>query len=515
MRPAREDFTETKTKKLNTVDFTEGGIIRKLIKFAIPMALATAVQVLFNAADIAVVGQMSGENGSLYQGAIGATTSIIHLIVYFFIGIGVGVNVVMSNAFGAKDADKQHRVVHTSITLSLIFGLIVLVLGTTLARPVLALMGTTSAQIEYSTTYMRIYMFGAPGLIVYNFAAALLRSVGETRKPLLYLFISGLINIVINIITVAVFKMHVVGVALGTVISQYVACVWILIDLMRFDGPARLKLGKLRLYGKELRSILVIGITNGINQCMFSIANVIIQSHFNAYGPMAVSGEAVARNLESFNDAFAGAVNASVITIVGQNCGARKPERIPMAIRAGFICAITLEFVYSLTMVTLGQYILMIFTTDPVVIRWAMIKVYIVSGTEMLVSMMYSYGSALRGMGYSVSIMIINLFCTCVVRIVFLFAIYPFLPTLTMYDMPTALPHIGWIYGLFPLTWALSGITQIIMYYCVKRKAFAVIGENASDETTATVSAETENAADETEVSDETGNIPDEAAHTA
>ena len=214
-------------------DFTSGKIFPKLVAFALPMALASILQLLFNAADIAVVGHFSGKSSSLYQAAVGATTSSVHVIVNLVIGISSAVNVAMANAFGAKDQVRQKNVVHTSMMLSIISGLFVLIVGLLISAPLLRFIKTPLDIIDYSTTYMQIYFLGAPALMVYNFGAGLMRGVGESKKPLLYLFVSGILNIIINIICVVVFDLNVVGVALGTTLSQYFAAIWIVIDLVK------------------------------------------------------------------------------------------------------------------------------------------------------------------------------------------------------------------------------------------------------------------------------------------
>ena len=211
-------------------DFTSGKVLKNLILFSIPMAIATLLQVLFNAADVAIVGQFAG---STYQAAVGGTSSTVHLLVNLFIGISVGANVAMANAFGAKDEERQHRVVHSAMALSFVSGILVLVLGIVASRWVLQAIDVPSDVVDLSVLYLRIYFLGAPAMMIYNFGASIMRAVGETKKPLYYLFVAGILNVVINIVTVVFFDMHVVGVALGTVVSQYVSAAWVLIDLMR------------------------------------------------------------------------------------------------------------------------------------------------------------------------------------------------------------------------------------------------------------------------------------------
>ena len=394
-------------------DFTQGKILKKLILFALPMAFATLLQMLFNSADVAIVGRFAG---STAQAAVGATSSTVHLIVNLFVGLSVGANVVMANAFGAKDEDRQQRVVHTSFATALVCGVIVLFIGLFLSRYILQWINTPESVLEKATVYMQIYFIGAPALMVYNFCASVMRAVGETKKPVLYLMVSGALNVLINVVTVVFFKWHVIGVALGTTVSQYVSAVWITLDLMRAKDSSRLCLRKVRFHGKEFRKILRIGVPMGLNACCFSFSNLFVQSSINAFGQYAIAGNTVAQNLESICDSFAGAVLHTVVTITGQNMGAKKPERIKRIMGAGAIACGTCQMVYMLVMMLWGRYVCAIYNADPAVIEWAMKRVRILSYTQIIICPMYMFDGALRGMGYSIFPMLTNLSFTCVFR---------------------------------------------------------------------------------------------------
>ena len=438
-------------------DFTNGKVLKNLVLFAIPMALATFLQMLFNAADIAIVGQFGG---SQYQAAVGATSSTIHLIVNLFIGISIGANVAMANAYGAKDEERQERVVHTAMAASIVSGVFVLIVGIFLSRTLMQLIKTPTEIIDYAVIYMQIYFLGAPALMVYNFGAALMRGVGETQKPLLYLFVSGALNVVINAVTVIFLDMNVVGVALGTVISQYLSAVWIVLDLRKADGGLKYSLRKTRFCKKEIATIVRIGIPMGISSCLFSFSNLFVQSSVNAYGEAAIAGNTVSVNIDTLGDSFGSAIEKSVVTFVGQNIGAKKKERVHRIIGAGLFAGGCCMGVYCLLMATLGRFVCSIYNADPAVLDWAMRRVHIVSVTYILVLIMGCYGGALRGMGYSFFPMLINLVFTCFVRIAYLSFIYPSFATQT----------IEQIYILYPLTWILSGSMQLLSYYIVGAK---------------------------------------------
>ncbi len=439
-------------------DFTEGKILKKLILFALPMALATLMQMLFNSADVAIVGRFAG---STAQAAVGATSSTVHLIINLFVGIAVGANVVMANAYGAKDEERQNRVVHTSYATALLSGAIVLLIGLFLSRYILQWIKTPVEVLDKAVLYLQIYFIGVPAQLVYNFCASLMRAVGETKKPLIYLAVAGVLNVIINVTTVVFFKWHVVGVALGTVVSQFVSAVWITIDLMHAKDASRLNLRKVRLHAKEFKKILHIGVPMGLNSCCFSLANLFVQSSINAFGEYAIAGNTVSNNVDTLCDSFTSAIMNAVVTITGQNMGARKPERIKQIIGAGSLISCVCHTTYILIMIIFGKYVFAIYNADPVVVEWAVKRMTVVTFSQLCMFPMQVFGGALRGMGYSVFPMFINLCCTCVFRIVYMLAVYPFLPVQTIYA----------VYILYPITWFLSSLLQTIFcVVCLKKE---------------------------------------------
>lgn len=436
-------------------DFTSGKVLKNLILFSIPMAIATLLQVLFNAADVAIVGQFAG---SKYQAAVGGTSSTVHLLVNLFIGISVGANVAMANAFGAKDEARQHRVVHSAMALSFVSGIFVLALGIVASRWILQAIDVPSDVLDLSVLYLRVYFLGAPAMMIYNFGASIMRAVGETKKPLYYLFVAGVLNVVINIVTVVFFDMHVVGVALGTVISQYVSAVWVLIDLMRAKGAEKYSFKKTRFYKREVKHILLIGVPTGVSSCMFSLSNVLMQAEVNKFGSITLAGRSIGSNVDMFCDAFASSVEKGVVTFVGQNVGAKKPERINRIVGAGMFASMCFQAFYGTVMLLFGKYVCMLYNRDPAVIEEALKWVAYISATQILMSFMYIFGATLRGMGYSIFPMLINLFFTCVARLIYIWTIYPLF----------AVQTIEKIYIIYPITWILSGGVQMTAYYCVR-----------------------------------------------
>ncbi len=445
-----------KTEK-KPIDFTEGKVLKKLIAFSVPMVLATLLQVLYNSADVAIVGQFAGSD---YQAAVGATSSTVSLIVNLFIGLTTGANIAMAHAVGAKNSTRQHKIVHSSMALALTSGFIVMALGIGLSRVILTLTKTPSDVIDYSVRYMRIYFIGAPASMVYNFCAGIMRGVGETKKPLLYLAVSGAINVVINLITVIFLDLNVIGVALGTIISQYVSAIWITIDLIKTkDERMKLYLKKVRLHKREVKTILILGIPTGLNACAYDISNVLIISSVNKFGKVALAGHTIGSNVGSILSAFLGSIEKGVMTFVSQNVGAGKPERVRRIVNSGMVCLATCATIFGIVIAFAGRYVSMIFNRDPQVISWALKRMYIIETAYILTIGAHAQAAATRGMGHSIFPMVINLFFTCVLRVIYLLFILPLLPN-----------DIRFIYIIYPITWTISSIAQTIVYYVVLRK---------------------------------------------
>lgn len=456
-------------------DFTQGKVLKNMLLFALPIALASILQIFFNSADVAIVGQFGG---SMYQAAVGATTSTVHLIVNLFVGLSGGVNVAMAIAYGSKDEKRQHRVTHTAMATAIVSGIITLLLGVFLSRLLLVAIDTPADILEYSVLYMQIYFLGAPAMMIYNFGAALLRSVGETKKPLFYLLIAGIVNLVVNVITVLFFHWHVVGVALGTVFSQVVAAVWVVRDLCKNKYGVHYQIRKTRFYKKEFKKILAMGVPMGLNGAFFAVSNLLIQSSINAYGGMAIAGNTVAVNIEAFGDSFAGAVENAAVTFVGQNVGAGKTERVPRILGACLFASLILQLFFSAIYFLVGKYLCMLFNSDPIVIDWALKRLFVVGVTYVVTTLMRGYGSALKGMGHSLSPMLATLFFTCVVRVFYVLVIYS----------KFSVKIIQYIYILYPITWILTGFCLMGIFYFVwarERKTPILKQENAqSTETT-------------------------------
>ena len=304
-----------------TMDMTKGSLFGKILKLSVPMILTGILQLLFSTADLIVIGQFAGSDS---LAAVGATTSLNHLIINLVLGLSVGANVLMSQAIGAKNRDKAERVVHTSMALALASGLLFSLIGFFITRPALTWMRTDAAVLDKATLYLEIIFLGTIANVVYNFGAAILRAKGDTTRPLIYLTIAGVVNVILNILFVVVFKMNVEGVAIPTVASQVLAAVLVVIALLREKGECKLIVKKIRFHATELKEILGIGVPSGILSSLFSVANVLIQSQINSFGKEFMAASSASSSIEAFTYVAMNSVSSAASAVVGQNYGAGK-----------------------------------------------------------------------------------------------------------------------------------------------------------------------------------------------
>lgn len=312
---------------LKDMDMTSGPLLKKLIAVSLPLAFSGILQLLFNAADLIVIGQFS-ETSTQSLAAVSSNVALINLIINVVIGLSIGTNVVMSQAIGAKDENRAQNTVHTSVLLSLISGVAVGLIGVFCARYFLVWMKTDPAILVKATDYLFIYFIGTPANVLYNFGASILRAKGDTKRPLIYLTVAGIVNVALNLIFVIVAKLDVEGVAIATIVSQYISCILLVITLMKEDGYCKLVLKKLRFHKKELAQIIKVGLPSGILSSFFSIANVLIQTNLNGFGYSLVAGSSTGSNLEGFVYTSMNAVSNATVTFAGQNYGAKRPDRI-------------------------------------------------------------------------------------------------------------------------------------------------------------------------------------------
>ena len=368
-------------KKSYEMDMCSGPLLSKILIFSIPLMISGILQLLFNAADIVVVGRFTGSEA---MAAVGSTSALINLIINLFVGISVGANVVVARNYGARDYDGVHGAVHTSVLTALIGGVFLIFVGIALARPLLELMGTPDNVIDQSVLYMRIYFVGMPSFMLYNFGSAILRAIGDTKRPLYFLTLAGVINVFLNLFFVIVFHMGVAGVALATIISQTVSAILVLLCLMKMEGPCHLDFKHLKFHLNQLGQMLRIGLPAGLQGIVFSLSNVLIQSSVNSFGSQVMAGNTAASNIEGFVYNAMNAVYQTSLSFTSQNMGAKQFGRVNKIL---FECLCVVSAVGILLgggAYLLGEQLLSIYTTDPEVIAYGITRMSYVCATYFL-----------------------------------------------------------------------------------------------------------------------------------
>ena len=441
------------------IDMTHGPILKKLLLFTVPLILSSILQLLFNAADVVVVGRFARQ-GDLCLAAVGSTGSLTSLIVNMFVGLSVGTNVVVARAWGSGDHKAMEESVHTSMLVSVVSGVILAVVGVIGARVFLEWMNTPEEVIDLSSLYLRIYFAGMPANMIYNFGSAILRSVGDTRRPLIYLIIAGVLNVILNLFFVIVLHMDVEGVALATIISQAVSAALVVICLMRSEGGLRLTLKKLRIAGKMLKEIARIGLPAGFQGVLFSISNVMIQSSINAFGATVMAGSSAAGNLEGFVYVGMNAFHQAAVSFSSQNLGAREYKRIWRIAVVCQVCVTVVGLLMGVGVWFFGSELLRIYTTSQEVVNAGLVRLSYVCLPYALCGMMDVMTGSLRGIGYSVMPMLVSILGICVFRVAWI---------ATVCKLP-ACSDIDFVYLSYPISWIITLIAHTICFVWAMRR---------------------------------------------
>lgn len=437
------------------MDMTSGPIMGNMIRFAIPLMFSSVLQLLYNAADMVVVGRFAGSTALAAVGATGAVTS---LLVNLFLGLSVGASVTVAQHYGANRYKDVSQSVHTTVALSLLGGIVIGLMGILLAKPLLTAMGTPEDVLDQAALYMAIYFAGMPANLTYNFSAAVLRAVGDTKRPLYYLTVAGVINVVLNLVFVILFHMSVAGVALATIISQIVSMVLVILCLMRSDGSIHLELRKLRLHKDKVMQIVKIGLPAGLQSSMFSISNTLIQSSINSFGSAAIAGNTAASNIESFVSTPLASFGQAAMSFTSQNYGAKKPERLSKIAWCGSFLVVSLGLVLGLVVVYFGRPLLSIYGSEPAVIDWGMTRMKIMTSLCFIGSVGDIYVSGLRGTGNSLFPMLMSILTICVFRIIWICTAFAAYPT----------PEV--LYCSYPISWAMASGAHFATFMVHKRK---------------------------------------------
>jgi putative MATE family efflux protein len=437
------------------IDIANGPLLSNMLLFALPIMAMNILQLMFNAADMIVVGRFSGKTA---LAAVGATGSLINLLVNLFMGLSVGTSVIVSQDYGAGRHVDVSRAVHTSMTLSIIGGLAVMVTGIVFCKPLLEMMGTPMDIISLSILYMKIYFLGIPGTMVYNFGSAVLRAIGDSRRPTYYLFMAGVVNVILNLVFVIGFRMGVAGVAWATTISQYLSAVLVVICLYRSHGSIRFIPKQMKISKEKFLPILRVGVPAGLQGALFSISNVMVQSAVNSFGSTMVAGNSAAVNVEGFVSTSMNAYYNAAITFTGQNMGARKYDRIDKIALICILLIMSTWFVIGGATLLFGRQLLSLYSTDAQVIELGMRRLFIMMSFYFLCGIMVVFPGITRAMGYSILPMLVTLVCACLLRIVWLATIFTWNPTPLM------------LYACYPVTWALAGLGQAAIFLFGRRQ---------------------------------------------
>ena len=437
------------SRKKYEIDMCNGPLLSKILAYSVPLIASGILQLLFNAADMVVAGRFAG---SVALGAVGATSSLINLLINVFIGMSVGSNVLVAHFFGANRAKELGQTVHTSIALSLISGVVLGIAGFLLASPLLSLMGTPDDILPHAVIYMQIYFIGVPGMLLYNFGSAILRAVGDTKRPLYYLLSAGVINVILNLFFVVVMQIGVAGVALATIISQFISAALVIRCLIKEEGDYHLDIRAIRLYPDKVMRILRVGLPAGFQGAVFSISNVLIQSSVNSFGSIAVAGNTAAQNLEGFVYNAMNSFHQTALSFTSQNMGAKKMDRVKKIMWICVGCVTVTGMVMGFTGLYFAKDLLSIYSTDSQVIAYGYQRLLIIFAYYFLCGVMDVMVGSIRGMGYSIMPMIVSLLGACGLRVVWIFTVF------TFYRTPQVL------YISYPVTWTVTFLVHFVCF---------------------------------------------------
>ncbi len=436
------------------IDMCNGSIMDKLISFALPLMLSGILQLMFNAVDIIVVGHFSSSQA---LAAVGSTTALINVFVNLFIGVSLGTNVLAARCYAAGKDKEMSEVVHTSILFALISGIVMAIIGVLLAKPALQLMQTPADVIDQSALYMRIYFLGMPFFMLYNYGAAVLRAVGDTKRPLMYLILSGIVNTLLNLFLVIVFRLAVAGVAISTIIAQCISCILILNCLRKSESSYKLTFSGLSIKWVYLRQIFQVGIPAGIQSTVINFSNALLQSSVNSFGSTAMAGYTAANNILGFLYASVNAVTQACMSFTSQNFGVGKYKRVDLVLRDCMILTVGVSLVLGGGAYLFGNEVLRIYTNDSEVVRCGVEILSITTVPYFLCGIMDLFPGSLRGMGYSTVPMILSVVGTVGMRIFWIYRVFPFHRSLYV------------LFISYPASWTFTIIMQVICFICVRK----------------------------------------------
>lgn len=443
-----------KGRNRHNTDMLSGSLWDKILMFALPLAASSMLQQLFNSADVAVVGKFTGKQA---LAAVGSNGPVINLLVNFFVGISVGTNVVIARYIGSGNEKRANSAAHTAVLVSVICGFVIMALGLLVSPLILNLIGTPDDFIDLAVLYLRIYFCGMPFMMLYNFCSAIFRSKGDTKKPLIYLFVSGIVNVILNLIFVIVFKMGVAGVAIATVISNMISSVLMLRSLTKEEGAIKITLKNLKIDKRNLSEIIRVGMPAGIQGMVFSISNVCVLSGLNLLGTDVVSASSAAQNYENLIYFMSNSFAQATVTFVSQNYGAGNLKRCKRAVLIGMGLSVAASAAMFAVFIVFRTPLLGIYTDDKEIIRIASQRLAVVGGTHFMCGIMDNLSCCMRGLGYSLEPALISMAGACGLRVLWIYTVFKKVQTFTM------------LVAVYPISWfATALVLGIVCIYKFK-----------------------------------------------
>lgn len=445
--------------KSNEIDMLHGPLLMKILIFALPLAASSILQQLFNSVDVAVVGHFASSQA---LAAVGSNTPVISLMINLFLGVSMGANVVISNHIGQNDTKRIKQAVNTAGMVAVIGGILLMFIGLTCAKPILTIMGTPSNVLPMAVTYLRIFFLGVPFFIIFDFGSAILRSMGDTKRPLYILIIAGIINTILNLIFVIYFKMGVAGVAVATDIANIVSALLIIILLIKEKEPYRLDIKRLQIEKSTLKRMLMIGIPAGLQGMVFSFSNVLVQTTINSHGAAAIAGSAAALNFEFYCYFIISAFNGAAISFIGQNYGAGNIKRVKRIFWICMVASIIGCGAFNTLFVWQHKFFIGLFSSDEAVQAYAFTRMRIVLAVQFIACSYEISASALRGMSISLPPTIMTIIGTCILRMIWVFAVCP------------VWQSFDTIMIVYPISWVVTGVMTSILLYLRARKKLKI-----------------------------------------
>lgn len=445
----------TKMSKVSyKIDMCNGPVLPKVIAFSVPLMLSGCLQLLFNAADVIVVGRFAGKES---LAAVGSTNSLTNLLVNLFIGLSIGANVVVGHTLGSADEKGTRDNVHTAVTISILSGFSLILIGLLFTKPLLIQMGAPDDVLDKAAIYLKIIFIGMPATMVYNFGSAILRATGDTKRPLYFLSVAGIVNVILNLFFVIYLHMDVAGVALATIVSQCISAVLVLLCLCRLDGPCRLNIRKLYIHPGRLRRMMAIGLPAGIQGALFSFSNVLIQSSVNSFGSAVIAGNSAGASIEQFVYISMNAVHQATVSFTSQNNGAGKPERINQILFSSLGLVTAIGLIMGIGVNLFSVPLLSIYSSDPTVIAAGQTRLFWISMPYFLCGVMEVIMGIMRGLGYAITPMIVALSGACLFRILWLATAFTWFPTQSV------------LLVSYPVSWILTALIHGLTYLYARK----------------------------------------------